>query len=131
MREPTRQCRLEEAFRQELFRLINQYVSFPKDAILGKIVCTLVSFQQVRAAVEELGQRTCVAVLPGVSAGQLNESCVSSRNTTGRTDRLVPTNLPEGLSRRPVLAVNNGRSRSPSDERQAPRIINQILPGTH
>jgi hypothetical protein len=31
------QCRLEEAFRQELFRLINQYLSFPKDATLGAL----------------------------------------------------------------------------------------------
>jgi hypothetical protein len=65
MRERTRQCRLEEAFRQELFRLLNQYLRSPEDATLGKFVRTLVTFQQVRAAVEELCQRTCVAVLPG------------------------------------------------------------------
>jgi hypothetical protein len=96
MRERTRQCRLEEAFRQELFRLINHYVSSPEDATLGKIVGTLVNFQQIRAAAEELCQRTCVAVLSGASVGQLNDSCVSNRNTTGPTRRLVSTNLPEG-----------------------------------
>ena len=69
MRGRTRQCRLEEAFRQELFRLIDQYLSSPQDATLGKIVRTLVNFQQVRAAVEELCQRTCVAVLPGNRLG--------------------------------------------------------------
>jgi hypothetical protein len=93
MRERTRQCRLEEAFRQELFRLINQYVRSPEDATLGKIARTLVNFQQVRAAVGELCQRTCVAVLPEASAGPLNDSCVSHRNTTGRSGRLVSTKL--------------------------------------
>jgi hypothetical protein len=76
MREGTGPCRLEEAFRQELFRLINQYLSFPEDATLGKIVRTLVTFQQVRVAVEELCQRTCVTVLPEAPAGQWNDSCV-------------------------------------------------------
>jgi hypothetical protein len=93
MHERTRQCRLEEAFRQELFRLINQYLSSPEDRTLGAIVRTLVNFRQVWAAVEELCQRTCVAVLPGASVGQWNDSCVSDRNTTGRTGRLVSTNL--------------------------------------
>src|ERR1039458_166508 len=46
------QCRLEEAFRQELFRLINQYLSVPEDATLGAIVRTLVNFQQVSAVIE-------------------------------------------------------------------------------
>jgi len=46
------QCRLEEAFRQELFRLINQYLSFPEDATLGAIGRTLVNFQQVSAVLE-------------------------------------------------------------------------------
>ena len=96
MRERTRQCRLEEAFRQELFRLINHYVRSPDDATLGKIVRTLVNFQQIRAAAEELCQRTCVAVLPGASVGQSNDSCVSSRNTTGPTHRLVSGNLLKG-----------------------------------
>ena len=96
MRERTRQCRLEEAFRQELFRLINQYLSSPEDATLGKIVRTLVNYQHVWAAVEELCQRTGMAVLPGASAGQWNDSCVSTRNTTGRTGRLLSRNLPKG-----------------------------------
>ena len=95
MRERTRQCRLEEAFRQELFRLLNQYLGSPEDATLGKIVRTLVNYQHVWAAVK-LCQRTCVAVAPGASAGQWNDSCVSNRNTTGRTGRLVSTNLPKG-----------------------------------
>jgi len=67
MRERTRQCRLEEAFRQELLRLIDQYLSSPQDATLGKIVRTLVNFQKIRAAVEESCQRTCVAALPETS----------------------------------------------------------------
>src|SRR5580693_5618491 len=46
------QCRLEEAFRLELFRLINQYLSFPEDATLGAIARTLVNFQQVSALLE-------------------------------------------------------------------------------
>jgi hypothetical protein len=95
MRERSRLCRLEEAFRQELFRLLNQYLSGPEDATLGKIARTLVEFQQVRAAVEKLCNRTCLA-LPGTSVGQLNDSCVSNRNTTGRTRGLVSTNLPKG-----------------------------------
>jgi hypothetical protein len=45
-------CRLEEAFRKELFRLINQYLSFPEDATLGTIGRTLVNFQQVSAVLE-------------------------------------------------------------------------------
>jgi hypothetical protein len=45
MRNLTGQCHLEEAFRQELFRLINQYLSFPEGATLGAIVRTLVNFQ--------------------------------------------------------------------------------------
>ena len=52
MRNRTGQCRLEEAFRQALFRLINQYLSFPEDATLGAIVRTLVNFRQASAVVE-------------------------------------------------------------------------------
>ena len=52
MRNLTGQCHLEEAFRQELFRLINQYLSFPEDATLGAIVRTLVNFQQVSALLD-------------------------------------------------------------------------------
>jgi hypothetical protein len=52
MREWTPQSHLQEAFRQELFRLINQYLSFPDDATHGKIVRTLVTFQQAREALE-------------------------------------------------------------------------------
>ena len=52
MRNLTGQCHLEEAFRQELFRLINQYLSFPEDATLGAIVRTLVNFQQVSAVID-------------------------------------------------------------------------------
>ena len=95
MRERTRQCGLEEAFRQELFRLINQYLSSPEDATLGKIVRMLVNYQHVWAAVAEPCERTCVAVLHPASAGQWNDSCVSNRNTTGRTGRWVSRNLPK------------------------------------
>src|SRR5271157_3403298 len=52
MRNRTGQCRLEEAFRQELFRLINQYLSFPEDATLGAILRTLANLQQVSALLE-------------------------------------------------------------------------------
>ena len=52
MRNLTGQCHLEEAFRQELFRLINQYLSFPEGATLGAIVRTLVNFQQVSALLD-------------------------------------------------------------------------------
>ncbi len=96
MHERTRQCRPEEAFRQELFRLVNQYLSSPEDATLGKIVRTLVNYQRIWAAVEELCQRTCVAILPGASAGPWNDRCVSNRNTTARTGRLLSKNLPKG-----------------------------------
>jgi hypothetical protein len=68
MRERTRQCGLEEAFRQDVFRLISQYLGSPEDATLGKIVRMLVNYQHVWAAVEEPCERTCVAVLPPVSA---------------------------------------------------------------
>ena len=81
MRDWTRQCRVEEAFRQELFRLINQYVSSPKDATLGKIVRTLVSFQQIRAAGEERCQCTGVATLSEAAAGQVYASCVSTETS--------------------------------------------------
>jgi hypothetical protein len=52
MRNRTEECRLEEAFRQELFRLINQYLSFPEDATLGVIVRILVNFQEVSSLLE-------------------------------------------------------------------------------
>jgi|ERR1700691_5639758 hypothetical protein len=52
MRQWTPQSHLQEAFRKELFRLINQYLSFPDDATHGKIVRTLVTFQQAGAALE-------------------------------------------------------------------------------
>jgi hypothetical protein len=58
MRERISQCRLKEAFRKELFRLINQYISSPEDATFGKVVRTLVIFQQVSAALEDLRQHT-------------------------------------------------------------------------
>jgi hypothetical protein len=61
MRDRTGQCRLEEAFRQELFRLINQYLSFPEDATLGAIGRTLANFQQVSALLEAY-DRTLVIV---------------------------------------------------------------------
>src|ERR1039457_5275945 len=83
MRERTRQCRLEEAFRQELFRLINHYVNSPEDATLGKIVATLVNFQQIRAAAEELCQRTCVAVLSGASVTASHTPCRASSPPPG------------------------------------------------
>jgi hypothetical protein len=60
MRKRTEQCRLEEAFRQELFRLINQYLSFPEDATLGAIVRTLVSFQQVSSLLEAYDSRLVI-----------------------------------------------------------------------
>ena len=116
MREWTRQCRLEEAFRQELFRLLNQYLSSPDDATLGTIVRTLVNYQHVWAAVEEVCQRTCVTVVPGASIGQWNDSGVSNRKTTARAGRLVSRNLPKA-EKTPVLEVNSGRNRSASDER--------------
>jgi hypothetical protein len=67
MRDRTGQYRLEEAFRQELFRLINQYLSFPEDATLGAIGRTLVNFQQVSAVLEAY-DRTLVIV--GESCGK-------------------------------------------------------------
>ena len=60
MRNRTGQCRLEKAFRQELFRLINQYLSFPEDATLGAIVRTLVNFQQVSALLEVYDSRLVI-----------------------------------------------------------------------
>jgi hypothetical protein len=53
------QCRLEAAFRQELFRLIDRYLSFPEDATLGAIARTLASFQQVSALIRGLRQHAC------------------------------------------------------------------------
>ena len=64
------QCRLREAFRKELFRLIDQYLSSPEDATLGKTVRTLVTFQQVSEAVDDLCQHACVACLPRTSSRQ-------------------------------------------------------------
>ncbi len=52
MREWTPQSHLQEAFGQELFRLIDQYLSFPDDATLGKFVHTLVVYQQTKATLE-------------------------------------------------------------------------------
>jgi len=58
MRERTAKSHLEEAFHKEVFRLIDQYLSFPENATLGKIVCTLVTFKQARAALEGLSRHT-------------------------------------------------------------------------
>ena len=69
------QFRLEEAFRQELFRLINQYLSFPEDATLGAIARTLVNFQQVSAVLEAY-ESTLVMV--GKSCGQ--QPCTTRRD---------------------------------------------------
>jgi hypothetical protein len=52
MREWTPRAHLEEAFRQELFGLIDQYIRFPDDATLGKINRTLATFQQVVMSLE-------------------------------------------------------------------------------
>jgi hypothetical protein len=95
MHKRTRQCRLEAAFRQELLRLIDQYLSSPQDATLGKIVRTLVNFQQVRATVEELCQRTCVAVLPGNRLGIERQLCWQPKRdrTPGGW---VSTSVPKG-----------------------------------
>jgi hypothetical protein len=52
MREWTPLTHLQEAFRKQLFRPIDQYLSFPDDATHGKIVRTLVMYQQARATLE-------------------------------------------------------------------------------
>ena len=52
MREWTPRAHLEEAFRQELFGLIDQYISFPDHATLGKISRTLATLQQVVMSLE-------------------------------------------------------------------------------
>ena len=52
MREWTPRAHLEEAFRQELFGLVDQYISFPDHATLGKINRTLATFQQVVMSLE-------------------------------------------------------------------------------
>jgi hypothetical protein len=52
MREWTPRAHLEEAFRQELFALVDQYISFPDHATLGKINRTLATFQQVVMSLE-------------------------------------------------------------------------------
>jgi hypothetical protein len=75
MRDRTGQCRLEEAFRQELFRLINQYLSLPEDATLGAIARTLANFQQVTALLEAY-DRTLVMV--GESCGK--QPCTRPRD---------------------------------------------------
>lgn len=41
MPEWTPQIHLQEAFRKQLFQLVDQYLSFPDDATHGKIVRTL------------------------------------------------------------------------------------------
>jgi hypothetical protein len=51
MREWTPRAHLEEAFRQELFALVDQYISFPDHATL-KINRTLATFQQVVMSLE-------------------------------------------------------------------------------
>jgi hypothetical protein len=58
MPEWTPQRHLQEAFRKELFRLINQYLSFPDDATHGKFMRTLVMYQQAWTALE-----TCASTL--------------------------------------------------------------------
>ena len=60
MPKRTGQCRLEEAFRQELFRLINQYLSFPDDATWGAIARTLINFQQASALLEAYDSRLII-----------------------------------------------------------------------
>ena len=67
MRNRSGECRLEEAFRQELFRLINQYLSFPEDATLGAIGRTLVNFQQVSAILKAYDS---TLVIVGESCGK-------------------------------------------------------------
>jgi len=52
MREWTPLTHLQEAFRKQLFQLIDQYLSFPDDATHGRIVRTLVVYQQARTALE-------------------------------------------------------------------------------
>jgi len=65
MGERIPQSRLKEGFRKELFRLINQYLSSPEDATLGKIVRTLVNFQEVSAAVGgPMPARLCGSLAP-------------------------------------------------------------------
>ena len=78
MRNRTGPCRLEEAFRQELFRLIKQYLSFPEDATLGAIGRTLVNFQQVSALLEAY-ESTLVIV--DESCGQ--QPCTRRRDEVG------------------------------------------------
>ena len=76
MRDRTgEQCRLEEAFCQELFRLINQYLSFPEDATLGAIGRTLVNFQQVSAVLEAYDS---TLVIVGESCGK--QPCTRPRD---------------------------------------------------
>ena len=110
MRERTRQCRLKEAFRQELFRLINQYLSSPEDATLGKIVRTLVNYQHVWSAVEELCPCTCVAVLPGASVGN-GTTAVFPAETPQNAGAVWYLGTCPRAESTPVLEVNNGRSR--------------------
>jgi hypothetical protein len=52
MPEWTPLTHLQEAFRKQLFRLIDQYLSFPDEATHGRIIRTLVMYQQARMVLE-------------------------------------------------------------------------------
>jgi len=110
MREWTPQSHLQEAFRQELFRLINQYLSFPDDATHGKIVRTLVAFQQAREALAgcagTLVMRTSgVDMAEGQSQGRRQKAKLKTRATLKEngiapmTDTNLTKNKPACASR--------------------------------
>src|ERR1700733_11904775 len=85
------QFRLEEAFRQELFRLINQYLSFPEDATLGTIGRTLVNFQQVSAVLEAYDS---TLVIVGESCGK--QPCTRPRAKPGHAAKEKLKDWPRG-----------------------------------
>lgn len=84
MREWTPRAHLEEAFRQELFALVDQYISFPDHATLGKINRTLATFQQVVMSLESsfgtLVERTNIVergARPGRAAKSKSKNCAA------------------------------------------------------
>jgi hypothetical protein len=58
MPEWTPLTHLQEAFRKQLFRLIDQYLSFPDEATHGRIIRTLVMYQQARMVLESEANNT-------------------------------------------------------------------------
>jgi len=84
MPEWTPLTHLQEAFRKQLFRLIDQYLSFPDEATHGRIIRTLVMYQQARMVLESeantlLMQRGRVSMAEKAKPGQARKGKTYTR----------------------------------------------------